>query len=264
MDKINPLVTVIVTTYNRKELLKKTINSILNQTYKNFEFIIIDNFSNYNFFSYIKSFNDSRINAYQNNNNGIIAINRNYAIKQSKGELIAFCDDDDIWHRTKLEKTINIFHSKTRVDIVSHAVYRTLNGEIISKWPRPISYSKANIYSQLLLRGNFVGLCTVVIKKKIMEELNGFNESKGYLAVEDYDLWLRIAKSGKIFKYISEPLAESRIGGMSTENATVQYKNLLRVIKKHYLVYHPKTIKVRIYYYFRLFKILMKILFAKN
>ena len=69
MDKINPLVTVIVTTYNRKELLKKTINSILNQTYKNFEFIIIDNFSKYDFFSYIKSFNDPRINAYQNNNN---------------------------------------------------------------------------------------------------------------------------------------------------------------------------------------------------
>jgi len=106
----------------------------------------------------------------------------------------------------------------------------------------------------------------VVLNKKIfMGEINGFNEGQDYLGVEDYDLWLRIAKSGKIFKYISEPLAENMYHPQSpTQNPKDKYKNLLKVVKKHYLRYHPKTIKVRIYYYFRLFKILVKILFAKN
>ena len=58
---VNSLVTVIVTTYNRKELLKETIDSILNQTFKNFELIVVDNFSDYDFLAHIKSFNDDRL-----------------------------------------------------------------------------------------------------------------------------------------------------------------------------------------------------------
>ena len=92
-----PKISVIVTTYNRKELLKETINSIINQTFKDFELIVVDNNSNYNFLSEIKSFDDERIVAFQNNNNGIIARNRNFGIMKSKGEFIAFCDDDDLW-----------------------------------------------------------------------------------------------------------------------------------------------------------------------
>ena len=76
-----PLVSVIVTTYNRKEMLKETILSILNQTYSNFELIVVDNFSDYDFFNFIKSFEDSRLKPIQHNNNGIIAINRNLGLK---------------------------------------------------------------------------------------------------------------------------------------------------------------------------------------
>ena len=98
-----PLVSVVVTTYNRRELLMKTIDSILNQTYKNFELIVVDNYSDYDFLSYLKSFNDERIRSFQNKNEGIIAVNRNFGIKKAKGEYIAFCDDDDIWFPKKLE-----------------------------------------------------------------------------------------------------------------------------------------------------------------
>ena len=119
MDKINPLVTVIVTTYNRREFLKKTINSILNQTYKNFEFIIVDNYSNYDFLSHIKSFNDERIRPFQNANDGIIAVNRNYGIKEAKGEYIAFCDDDDLWMENKIEVQLKFFNHKDIIGVGS-------------------------------------------------------------------------------------------------------------------------------------------------
>ena len=72
--------SVIVTTYNRPSLLNETIKSILNQTFVDFELIVVDNFSNYNFFQLIKSYNDKRIKAFQNQNNGVIATNRNYGI----------------------------------------------------------------------------------------------------------------------------------------------------------------------------------------
>ena len=106
MIEINPVVSVIVTTFNRKEYLKETVESILNQSYINFELIIVDNYSDYDFFSHIKSFKDNRIQPYQNSNNGIIAVNRNFGINIAKGEYIAFCDDDDLWLPQKLEMQI--------------------------------------------------------------------------------------------------------------------------------------------------------------
>ena len=109
-----PLVSVIVTTYNRKELLKETIGSILNQTFINFELIVVDNFSDYDFFEYIQLFRDDRIKPFQNHNNGIIAINRNFGIKEANGKYIAFCDDDDLWERKKLKEQLgqcNKYHA---------------------------------------------------------------------------------------------------------------------------------------------------------
>lgn len=85
-----PKVSVIVTTYNRKEYLAETIQSILNQTFQDFELIVVDNYSNYDFFGLMKSFNSEKITAFQNQNNGIIAVNRNFGIKLAKGEFIAF------------------------------------------------------------------------------------------------------------------------------------------------------------------------------
>ena len=104
-------VSVVVTTYNRKKYLTQTIKSILNQTFADFELIVVDNYSNYDFLSHINSLNDSRIRPFQNNNNGIIAVNRNFGIKKSKGEFIAFCDDDDIWINTKLEIQLNVIYN---------------------------------------------------------------------------------------------------------------------------------------------------------
>jgi len=256
----NPLVSVIVTTYNRKELLKETIDSILNQTFKDFELIVVDNFSDYDFFEHIKSFNDSRIRVFQNQNNGIIAVNRNYGIKKSKGEFIAFCDDDDIWYESKLEKSIDIFRSESKVDIVSHAVYKTINGETSSKWPKTTKINKLDIYNQLLFKGNFVGFCTVTVKKKVIEEINGFDESLDHLAVEDYDAWLNIAKLGKVFSLIDEPQAENRIGGFSTKNTLTQLNNLLSVIKKHYSHYNSKNMITQLQFYKLVITIKLKIL----
>ena len=98
----NPKVSVIVTTFNRQKFLLRTLMSIVNQTYKNLEIIVVDNYSNYDFFGLIKSIGDSRIKAYQNQNHGIVAKNRNFGSKVSTGSFLAFCDDDDFWFKDKI------------------------------------------------------------------------------------------------------------------------------------------------------------------
>ena len=104
----NPLVSVIIPNYNKEEFLSICIQSVLNQTYKNFEIIIIDNFSSDRSLDVIKKFIDPRINLFQFKNNGIIAASRNFGIKKSNGKYLAFLDSDDYWMKDKLSKSVKV------------------------------------------------------------------------------------------------------------------------------------------------------------
>ena len=104
----NPLVSVIIPNYNKEEFLSSCIQSVLNQTYKNFEIIIIDNFSSDKSFDVAKNFIDPRINLFQFQNNGIIAASRNFGIKKSNGKYLAFLDSDDLWMKDKLSKSVKV------------------------------------------------------------------------------------------------------------------------------------------------------------
>ena len=103
---IDPLVSVVVATYNRADLISETLDSILNQTYKIFELIVVDDGSSDNTEEIVKRYSNGRINYIKTDNWGGPARPRNIGIKQSKGEYIAFCYDDDIWLPKKLEKQI--------------------------------------------------------------------------------------------------------------------------------------------------------------
>ena len=189
-----PLVSVIVTTYNRKNLLKNTMDSILNQTYKNFELIVVDNCSDYDFISQIKSFNDERIRLFQNANDGIIAVNRNFGIKQSKGKYIAFCDDDDIWMPQKLEKQMKCFDNSD-IDMVFTMQKQFEATSIFSNYfgigPLPI---RVDTSTKGLINNNCIPLSTTLVRKKVLDNIGVFNENKSYIAIEDNDLWIRISK----------------------------------------------------------------------
>ena len=115
------MVSVVVTTFNRKDLLKETLESILAQTYQDFELIVVDNYSNYDFNALIESFKSDKIRAYQNQNHDVIATNRNFGIEKAKGEYIAFCDDDDLWMPDKLEKQMKCA-SEHDVDLISKSI----------------------------------------------------------------------------------------------------------------------------------------------
>ena len=222
----SPLISVIVITYNRKELLKETIDSIINQTYKNFELIIVDNYSDYDFFSYIKSFNDDRIKPYQNQNNGIIAVNRNYGIKKAKGEYIAFCDDDDLWKPKKLLVSLD-YMEKYSADIVYHDLYYKNNKGKLKLFNNKTKTREFNkpVKNDLLYNGNGINNSSVVIKKDVLLNVGLITEDKNKISWEDYHTWIKIAENNYIFKQIPICLGYYRIGNQKKSCDSQIFKN---------------------------------------
>jgi len=225
MNKENPLVSVIVTTYNRKELLTETLDSIINQTFTDFELIIIDNYSNYEFISYVNSFSDNRIRAFQNQNNGIIAVNRNFGIKKAKGKYIAFCDDDDLWLPQKIEEQLKHFDN----DIIGLGTSSILFGDLSFYRQKTI---RNNILLKFddILRDGGVPLSSLMIKNLGFL----FDERESFIAVEDLDLQLTLTlKTGKGIKLLSTPLIRYRVQSPNDNTFIEKSKNQMNIIKKY-------------------------------
>lgn len=214
-SKGGPLVSVIVTTYNRKELLKETIDSILNQTFRKFELIVVDNFSDYDFFAHIESFNDDRIIAFQNSNSGIIAANRNYGINKAKGEYIAFCDDDDIWYPDKLDCQLKELHDNSSGLCFTNFDYINEDGMKLEKKHKIKKRYLKPTFNKFILGGGGICNSSVMIRREIVGTVGLFDEDSQLIAVEDYHYWARI-----LHKYkgccIGKKLVSYRINRMKS------------------------------------------------
>ncbi|EMO04349.1 glycosyltransferase-like protein, family 2 domain protein, partial [Leptospira interrogans serovar Icterohaemorrhagiae str. Verdun HP] len=103
---MNPLVSVVIPTYNHSDFLKLSLASVINQTYLNWEAIVIDNHSNDNTDEVVSSFGNSKVRLTKIKNNGVISVSRNLGIKEAKGDWISFLDSDDLWFPNKLERVV--------------------------------------------------------------------------------------------------------------------------------------------------------------
>jgi glycosyltransferase involved in cell wall biosynthesis len=197
-----PLVSVIIPTYNRADLLNRAIKSVLNQTYTNYEIIIIDNHSTDHTKEIISKYNVKFIEI---NNSGIIAKSRNLGIKNSSGEYIAFLDSDDWWNCRKLEKSI--LYLEEGADLVYHDML-IIKPKSIFNFIQKIKSRNlvSNVYLDLLQNGNPIANSSVVINKKIIEEVSYISEDPRLLAAEDFDLYIRISRVTDKFKRISKNL----------------------------------------------------------
>ncbi|GEM_PF-2497384 len=192
-----PLVSVIVPTYNRQDLLTETLTSILAQTYSNIEIIVVDNCSNYDFLAHIHSFQDNRLRPFQNRNHGVIATNRNFGIRQAQGKYIAFCDDDDLWLPEKLEEQLQIFEKHPDLNLVGTNASRfpDIKKNISYMWKdKTFSYKTLLRKSQSYLGAMGVTCSSVLYKANLTQEIGYWDENKDIVATEDYEYWLRILK----------------------------------------------------------------------
>ena len=191
-----PLVSVIMNCYNGEKYLKEAIDSVLKQTYTNWELIFWDNQSTDESPKIVKSYDDKRICYYYAESNKPLSAGRNLAIQKANGEYVAFLDSDDIWFPTKLEFQINGFNREPEAGI-SYCGFETLltsNKESAinqAKFYSKFSYKSHNsqsIYNKLL-RGNYIVFSTVLIKKDIFDLTTGFSEDLEQN--EDYEILLK-------------------------------------------------------------------------
>jgi glycosyltransferase involved in cell wall biosynthesis len=225
-----PLISVVMPVYNGEKHLDEAICSILNQTYSNFEFIIINDGSTDNSESIILSFKDSRIKYIKNEFNLKLIETLNLGIEQSKGKYIARMDADDISHPQRFEKQVSFFESNSEYGLLGTSVNLMKNGK-----EEPLVYhlDHDSLKFALAFYCPFIHP-SVMFRKECLDQLEIVYD-KRFLHSEDYELWTRLVKITKIAN-LSECLLNYRIHDeqISTMHATFQTE-ISKTIRVRYL-----------------------------
>ncbi|MCB9062310.1 MAG: glycosyltransferase [Halobacteriovoraceae bacterium] len=188
-----PRVSVIIPTFNRAHVLDRAINSVLNQTYKDFELIVIDDGSTDETDRVIYNYQDKRIFYYKQENRGVSAA-RNLGILKSKGEWIALLDSDDEWLPFRLSSQITYIQENPSIQLVHGEEIWIRNGKRVNPKKKHQKFG-GNIYERCL-KLCFISPSSVLIKKSLFNEIGLFDEN--FEVCEDYDLWLRITSQYNI------------------------------------------------------------------
>tara|TARA_A100001015_G_C14982353_1_gene710019 strand:- start:573 stop:1514 length:942 start_codon:yes stop_codon:yes gene_type:complete len=229
----SPLVSVVMPTFENVALLGRAINSVLDQSYKNWELLIVDNSSNDGTEALVSKFQNENLNKkikfYIVTNNGIIAHSRNLGINNANGEWIAFLDSDDWWEPDKLQISLKEA-SENNADLTHHDLFLATNKFNFNfrKKLRSIKL-ESPIFINLLRNGNYIFNSSVLVKSVILNQINNLDESPTKVTWEDYDCWLRVSLKTEKFHYISKPLGSYWIGNGNTSNPLRTIKNLLEI-----------------------------------
>jgi len=227
-----PIVSIIIATCNRADLLQKTIISILAQRYWQFELLVIADGADTQAKEALIYFTDSRIIFIQPGASftGPAKV-RNYGIGIAKGNYIAFCDDDDLWMPNKLSMQMDVFTNNKRISLVaSNIKYNTAELQRTYFLGNLKNYLNAWYFigtKYKLALYNCLVLSSVIVKKTVLFEVGFFNEGLAFQSHEDLDLWFRIAK-----QYQSQILLEELIQYRMHEAQSSNYKGLLNYKKK--------------------------------
>ncbi|KKP77930.1 MAG: Glycosyl transferase family 2 [candidate division WS6 bacterium GW2011_GWF1_35_23] len=194
----NPRISVIIPAYNRAHTLDRAVQSVINQTYTNWELIIVDDASTDDTENLVKKYIDEKIKYYRNSVNKQKSYSRNRGVKVSVGEYVAFLDSDDEWLPEKLERQISSLEDKY-VGCFTGA-YKVLGEKKIARHP----VIKESLLLDILKNRISISMgSTCLVKKDIFERVGGFREEM--TVNEDLELAIRLC-SGNSFTLISEPL----------------------------------------------------------
>jgi len=225
-----PKVSVIIPTYNRSEILKKSIGSVINQTFEDFELLVMDDGSDDNTQEVVRSFADKRILYARNESNLGVVGARNKAVSNSNGEYIAFLDDDDIWMPDKLERQTRLMEQSPSSIGAIYTGFYTVDDEINKIVKVMVPRYRGNILEDILYY-NFIATSTVLIKRECFEKTGLFDEKICY--GEDFDMWIRVLEEYE-FDYIKDPLVRYLIHpDRITTNYGAVIKGLEEIMNKH-------------------------------
>lgn len=223
------LVSVIVPMYNAEKYVVETLDNLINQTYSNIEIIVVNDCSTDNSYKVVEGYTkkDDRIKLFANETNLGVAESRNYAISQAKGELIAFCDADDVWELEKLEKQIN-FMEENKCKICFSSIQfidddsKPLNKQFLA--PEKVNYKE-------ILKQNVITLSSAVVEKDLFDKYK-FHHAELH---EDFILWIELLKNDVDYAYgLKECLVRYRFTlGSKSRN---KFKSLKMTYKTYRLM----------------------------
>lgn len=228
MSKHIPIFSVVIPTYNREKLLRNAIDSVLNQSFTDFEIVVVDDGSSDNTFSLIRDYHDERI-IYAYKQNGGQNTANNVALRLARGEYISFLDSDDIWMKEKLEKTYQKFMSDPELGVVYNYTGGMVNGDIVLAREDII---EGWCYKEVLSKGYLTSPSFLSCKRSCFEVIGEFDEEQQ--ACQDDDLCFKLCKHFKV-GLIKEILG---IYGMTADNQIAKNKKrgadyYLRLLEKY-------------------------------
>src|SRR6185312_8177163 len=203
------LVSIIMPAYNAGKFIEDSIRSVLNQTYHNWELLIVNDGSTDNTRAIAEEYSkrDKRIKVI-NQENKRLAAARNTGIKNSTGEWIAFLDSDDIWATSKLEKQVKASGKLLNIDVFYTDGWIFKNEDLTNLTPYPTNTGQFTANEMYLLEynGNCIPVLSVMAKRDIIDKIGFSEEDIFFNGCEDWDCWLRMARAGANFYGLDEKL----------------------------------------------------------
>lgn len=220
MPNPRPLVSVIIPTHDRPDLLKRTLSSILSQTYKNLEIIVVSNGVNDHNRAAVASFHDPRLTYLDQKNSGGPSSPRNHGIKKSNGQYLAFCDDDDLWVPAKTTEQVRALQENPSYGL---CYSKTTFFDREKEWP--LENNEGEITLEKLLYINTVPISSILIKKELVQKYGGFSEKKAVGISEDYEFLLRHILNTKFYfidNYLIKYWVDEGRASSTDDNRTVK------------------------------------------
>jgi glycosyltransferase involved in cell wall biosynthesis len=199
-------VSVVIPIYNACDVIRDTIQSVLAQTWKDYEVIVVDDGSTDGSAEVVQAFGSML--CYIRQENGGVAKARNRGIKESKGQYIALLDHDDLWHPTKLEKQVAVLEGRPEVGmVITDVAHIDLAGKPMGIVG--LGYNPSEVFARLFVRGYVPTPSAALIRKSVLDSVGGLDEAFNSAGLDDHELWTRIAAYCDIAN-INEPLTYHR------------------------------------------------------
>ncbi len=226
-----PLISVIIPAFNSEKTIQETIDSVLNQTWRNLELIIVNDGSQDSTLDIVTSIKDPRLKVFSHPNAGV-SDSRNRGISQAVGEFISFLDADDLWTADKLESQLKALQENPQAGVAySWTDYIDKNSQFL----RPCSHCTANgdVYPELLKYNFLANGSNILVRSQALSEVDGFN--KLFTPADDWDMYLRLA-SRYHFVVVPSPQILYRVASPTSLSSNVfkMEEAGLKLIEQHY------------------------------
>ena len=244
-----PLVSVLIANYNHEDTITETLQSVLNQTYKNMQIIVIDDGSTDESWNLINQFDDSRIEAFGLEKNKHVCAATNYGMTKIKGDYVARTDSDDIWYPNKIERQIQYMtmHKDCKVcftwcDFIDENGVNINDVETNRVRLHEASFSsQEDAIERFYFRGNCLAHSSVVMETEVMNTVGVYDV--GYNQLHDFDYWIRIAKRYPIDvikekcmavrRFLNQENRETNMSNMSESTETRVFNEYME-LRAHY------------------------------